>query len=272
MTSSQTIHLTKHHGLGNDFLIAVEPGTDLSPVDAVSWCDRRTGVGADGLIITEPLADNIWSMLLYNADGSRAEISGNGIRCLGQALGQHLGVDLSGSNTHTLSVRTDGGLRTLELSGDRRSDTIQAKVDMGPAKPGPKISQQWNSVGVNVIQQAGVDIGNPHLIVEVAEPAAIDIAAVGPVIEADYTEGVNIHFVAVTADNAVRVHTWERGAGLTQACGSGACASVYQLNQWGRVGTSVDVTMPGGSAHVALADTIFLQGPATFIARVELSR
>ena len=272
MTSSHTIHLTKHHGLGNDFLIAVEPGNDLSPVDAVSWCDRRTGVGADGLIISEPLADNIWSMLLYNADGSRAEISGNGIRCLGQALGQHIGLELADGQTHTLKVRTDGGLRTLELSDDRRSDTIQARVDMGPAKPGPATSQGWEALGVNITQQAGVDIGNPHLVVEVVEPGAIDIGSVGPAIEANYADGVNIHFVAVTGEDTIRVHTWERGAGLTQACGSGACASAYQLNQWGRVGTSVEVTMPGGGAHVELADTILLQGPATFIARLELTR
>ncbi len=268
----QKTHLTKHHGLGNDFLIAVDPSRDVSSIDAIAWCDRRTGVGADGLIVAEPLADNIWSMLLFNADGSRAEISGNGIRCLGQALAQHLDLDLANDNSHKLQIRTDGGMRTLELTDDQRAATIQVKVDMGPAKSGPGHSERWDSVGVDIRQQAGVDIGNPHLIVEVAEPEAVEVAAVGPVIEADYEEGVNVHFVSVTGEDAIRVHTWERGAGLTQACGSGACAAAYQFNRWGRVGPNVEVSMPGGKVHVELGGSIVLQGPATFIARVELVR
>ena len=272
MTSTEHIQLSKHHGLGNDFLIAVEPAVELAGVDAVTLCDRRTGIGADGLIISTKLADDVWSMTLFNADGSRAEISGNGIRCLGHALARHTGVDVGVGLDETFVVRTDGGLRTLKLSDDRRSKTIQVKVDMGPVSDGPKLFDGWSELGIETKRQAGVAIGNPHLVVEVEEPAAIDLAKIGPAVEAEYAEGVNVHFAAITDTDTVVLHPWERGAGITQACGSGASVSAYQFHAWGLVGPSVEVIMPGGSVRVDIEETVFLTGPATFIAKIEISR
>lgn len=272
MTLRSTVSLTKHHGLGNDFLIAVEPEVSLAPTDALSWCDRRTGIGADGLIVSDRLADNIWSMLLLNADGSRAEISGNGIRCLAQALGQHEGVDLK-AGPHGFEIRTDGGLRTVELSDDRRFQTIQVKVDMGPAKNGPPPSDKWDTAGVTILDQAGINIGNPHLVVHVESPDSVDLATVGPLIEADCPEGLNVQFATTVDDGSIWLRPWERGAGITQACGSGACVSAYQFHRWGLVGDRVEVHMPGGSVDVEIADdAIHLRGPATFIGSVTVHR
>lgn len=272
MTSTEHLQLSKHHGLGNDFLIAVEPGVNLDETDAIRLCDRRTGVGADGLIISTKLADDLWSMTLFNADGSRAEISGNGIRCLGHAIARHTGVDVGSGLNETVAVRSDGGLRTLELSPDAAAKTIQVKVDMGPVSEGPEVFEGWSELGIEATNQAGVAIGNPHLVVEVEEPEVIDLGKIGPIVEAEYAEGVNVHFAAVTDTDKVAIFPWERGAGITQACGSGASVSAYQFHQWGLVGPSVEVVMPGGSVRVDVADTVFLTGPAVFIADIEIPR
>ncbi|MEZ5340560.1 MAG: diaminopimelate epimerase [Acidimicrobiales bacterium] len=177
------ISLTKHHGLGNDFLIAIEPEISLTADDAVHWCNRHLGVGADGLIVATKAPGDTeadWSMVLYNADGSRAEISGNGIRCLGQALADHAGLGAT-----TMRIATDAGLRQLEIQ-PAEGDTRQVRVDMGAAKPGPGDFDRWDSTGVSPIRQASVDMGNPHLVALVDDPAAVDLAAVRPVVEASY--------------------------------------------------------------------------------------
>ncbi len=136
ITNRLTISATKHHGLGNDFLIALDPPRSLVATDAIVWCDRRRGIGADGLIMGERLADDLWAMTLWNSDGSRPEVSGNGLRCLGQALAMHLGIN----EEHTFTIRTDGGLRTLTVEPDRRAALAQVRVDMGPANDSPPIS------------------------------------------------------------------------------------------------------------------------------------
>ena len=170
--STDSIRLTKHHGLGNDFLIALDPGVELSSAAAKQWCDRRTGIGADGLIHARSAADgNRWSMVLYNADGSRAEISGNGLRCLGQAIGMATGMDATGA----LTVDTDAGRRTLEINPSS-NETWSIRVGMGTAfgpavgpDVGPDALQQlhhgpWADAGVTVTEQLVVDIGNPHVL------------------------------------------------------------------------------------------------------------
>lgn len=280
-----TISATKHHGLGNDFLIALEPPRSLSSNDAIAWCDRRRGIGADGLIMAERLADDLWAMTLWNSDGSRPEVSGNGLRCLGQALARHVGA----TDTHTFTVRTDGGLRTLRVEPDRRSDSMQVQVDMGPATTGPPLSERWLDAGVDVIDQLGVDVGNPHLVALVDDVSVHDPREFGPLIEADYPDGINVHLIDVVDRHAIRLVVWERGAGYTEACGSGACAAAWAARQWGLVDDSVRVSMPGGSATVAIVEspapaaapstapdtatasnTVLLTGPAVYVGTVLL--
>lgn len=259
-----TITATKHHGLGNDFLIAVEPGRPLTADDARHWCDRRRGIGADGLISAvrtpDGSDDNSWTMILWNSDGSRPEVSGNGLRCLGQALAAHVGA----FEPITFTVATDGGVRTLDVSPAH--PVAQVRVDMGPATEAGATSTRWAEVGVEVERQIAVEIGNPHVVALVADASAHDVTEVGPVVEADYPNGVNVHLIDVVDSSTIRLFVWERGAGYTEACGSGACAAGWAAKNWGLVDAAVDVVMPGGSARIDVADdTVFLTGPAEFV-------
>lgn len=214
--------LSKHHGLGNDFLVAVEPRRALSATDALRWCERRRGIGADGLISADPLASDgsLWSMSLWNADGSQAEISGNGIRCMAQAIVRRLGTE----GRTVLNIRTAGGMREVEIWPDRRAGVHQAKVSMGAASEGPEPYDKWDLFGLQPIRQMTVDIGNPHLVVEIDDPDLIDLTAIGPEIESSYDAGINVHLVRVDDPSSISIFVWERGVGLTEACGSGASA------------------------------------------------
>jgi diaminopimelate epimerase len=256
---------TKHHGLGNDFLCAVEPAAEVTPDRVRQWCDRRRGVGADGVITArwDPGVER-WVMVLLNADGSRAEISGNGIRCLGQALGRHLG----SSAPDRFDVATDAGLRHLAVTPTADPATVEVRVAMGSAKAGPDPWDGWGRLGVEVLHQGGVDLGNPHLVVHVADAEAHDLAAIGPIVEADHPGGLNVHLVTVVARDRIVMRVWERGVGITEACGSGACAAAWAAAGWGLVDDVVAVDMPGGTATVEVADPVVLTGPATYVAEV----
>jgi diaminopimelate epimerase len=261
--------LTKHHGLGNDFLIAVDPPWPLGPDQARAWCDRRRGIGADGLIAARRSPDDAatWAMQLWNADGSRAELSGNGLRCLGQALLLHHdeGLELS-----TFQVITDAGPRQVDIRPDRSSRTDSVTVDMGRAKPGVEPWSRWDSVGVTVERELGVDMGNPHLVGLVDDLDSLDLATIGPVVEADYADGLNVELITIGTRQELTLRVWERGSGITEACGSGACAAVWAARQWDLVEGRVAVHMPGGTAWVEIVDdTLLLSGPATFVAVVE---
>lgn len=267
------MQLTKHHGLANDFLVALDEvnGRELA-VDgelARRLCDRRTGIGADGLIhgarpVDAPDDEGVDVVMhLYNADGSRAEMSGNGIRCLGQAVAQ-----ARGRRDGALVVATDGGLRTLTLRGTDDPACLEVSVGMGPAHAGPAVPGPLDE------QLSGrhltVDLGNPHLVVEVPDPTVVDLATEGAWLEQQFPDGVNVEFVAVTAPDTITLRVWERGAGITWACGTGASAAAHAAHQWGLVGRSVRVEMAGGAARVDLGDELVLTGPTCTIATVEV--
>ena len=279
MVDSPSVELTKHHGLGNDFLVALNPSRELGSAEAKQWCDRRTGIGADGLIVataagtvTDSDSTN-WTMVLWNADGGRAEISGNGIRCLGQAIGRHLvGEGEIGSDIE-LSIQTDAGPRKLRLfpTGDV---TWQVRAEMGSVSPGQAPSLDWVDAGLNPEHQQCVDVGNPHIVavVDSAQFDNADMAVVGPIIEAGYPGGINVHVVNITSHRSLDLKVWERGVGVTQACGSGACAAAWAAHHHGLVGSEITVGMPGGSASVELTDDqVYLIGPATFVGSIRIA-
>ena len=291
-------HLTKHHGLGNDFLVLVTDDAvaashrEVWVERAQRWCDRRRGVGADGLLVAlvgpdlldaesgEPV-DAV--MTLVNADGSVAEMSGNGIRCLAQALAM-AGV---GSDS-TIRVATDAGLRIVHHRPDPLGDpaTLSASVDMGAAAAGPVADHEVAvsaddvpaataaALGLDAERSATFDLGNPHLVMLVADPDLVDLVAAGSTHEAAYSSGINVHFVAPThgEPDAVDMRVWERGAGVTEACGTGATAVARAVHDWGLTGPAVTVHMPGGDVTVDVGPTMILHGPTTFIAQVELDR
>ncbi len=271
------MHLTKHHGLGNDFLVLLdlEEEHPITEEMARAWCDRHTGIGADGLIGVTPGVDGAdVTMTLRNADGGAAEMSGNGVRCLGQAVARARGVD------HLdLLVATMAGPRVVQIRpGPDGDDTILAvEVDMGPVVEGSVPDLPWN--GFVPERVAYVEVGNPHVVglVDPAELAEVALGQLGPRVEHAVPGGVNLELIAVAAEGPDRLdlRVWERGAGLTLACGTGATAAAAVAHRWGLVGDRVEVRMPGGAVTVGVFDDepgahTTLAGPATFIADIEV--
>jgi diaminopimelate epimerase len=268
------VHLTKHQGLGNDFLVCLVPDLPAGAAEmAIRLCERRRGIGADGLIFgLDPEAgSNHRAMVLFNGDGSRAEMSGNGIRCLAQAVVGRL------DGPTVLRIETDGGLRSVSMAPTADAGMIEAEVDMGAVGPGPDTSRVV--LGPGELRCASADLGNPHLVIEVENPSAVDVAVDGARHEDLFTGGINVEFIAAVDGGAIEpvdggaieMVVWERGAGVTQACGSGACAAAHVANTWGIADRKVEVRMPGGPAVVGLGDTVTLAGPAVHIADIEVS-
>lgn len=267
------MHLTKHHGLGNDFLVTfVDQVPADAPEFAIALCDRSTGVGADGLIFGID-SGSTTTMRLFNSDGSVAEISGNGLRCFVQAVAMRRGVQ-----SLEIDVETLAGVRACSLEPTDESTVAYASADMGLVTAGdqPDAEDFLESVsGLGSVDRWAVGaVGNPHVVLEMDDPDSVDLATVGPQIEQHFPHGVNVHFVRVTGLDEIRLRVWERGSGITQACGSGATVAAQRMHEWGSVGEHVTVTMPGGSAAVDVAtperSSAVLRGTATFVASVEV--
>jgi len=285
---TEAVQLTKHHGLANDFLVALDElnGRALT-VDgdlAAKLCDRRQGIGADGLIhgaAPEPESDADVVMVLYNADGGRAEMSGNGIRCLAQAVA----LAREERELH-LRIATDGGVRLVSVrAADADDQVAHAEAHMGRVGPGPEVPaavvERLGRPGpAHALRFATADVGNPHLVVEVADPGAVDLAEVGAWIEGQFVAGINVEFASAAADERVVIMAvWERGAGITEACGTGACATASVFEAWHRLPVSPDgdptiwVAMPGGEAAIRLLGDgeAVLAGPVHHVATLEVT-
>ncbi len=259
------MRLTKHHGLGNDFLVVLasrNPGLSVDPAVAVALCDRHRGIGADGLLWGLPAersgAD--LRMVLHNADGSEAEISGNGIRCLVQADARARQIDRGET-----VVDTPAGRRVLAFEATEDPLTSWVRVDMGAVSSGPEVP---DVVAGAIGRHATFSIGNPHIVIEVPSVDEVDIARVGPEVERVFPGGINVHALEAVGPDAIRLVHWERGVGVTQACGSGASVAAVAARDWGLAGDIVTVEVPGGVAEVRIGETIELRGPATYIGEV----
>ena len=254
-----TAFLEKWHGAGNDFLVAVRPGSParLDGATARRWCDRHTGIGADGLI--EGTFDDAGLVMhLHNADGTKAELSGNGLRCLAAAAATH-GLIPEG----TLDVATDAGLRRVTVALDPAGDRAWGSVEMGPVTIEP-----GGSLGAGVI----ATIGNPHVVI--ADPGGdadqlVDRAAE---LTSSIGSGANVEFVTVERPDHLSIRVVERGVGLTLACGTGSCATAAVCHALGMSGTRVTVSNPGGDLDVSLdGGAATLSGPAIRIASISLA-
>jgi len=266
-----TLTLTKHHGLGNDFLVLLdEPAVDLAAL-ARRLCDRRRGIGADGLLVAARNGGSVDGgavrMALFNADGSRAEMSGNGIRCFAQAIAASRG-DLA-----DLLVHTDAGDRAVTMRPTAEPDTIVATVDMGEVA---RIDEPagWPSLGCHPDRPVmHLSLGNPHSVVGVDEVGVVDLLELGGKVPQ-----VNLEIVEPGPEaTAVTMRVHERGAGITEACGTGACAAAFAARAWGLVASGADeviVHMDGGTATVgfdaAQTSRVSLTGPATLVATIEV--
>lgn len=262
------MRLTKHHGLGNDFLVLLDLDGihPVAPEQAAALCDRRTGIGADGLLrATAGTGGADVTMQLLNADGSTAEMSGNGIRCLAQAVFQ------SGlARPPVLRVATDAGPRTVRVISRQGSATHRMSAEMGQAKV---VGDEPEWVEGDVLRAVRVDVGNPHVVLHwgAAElPARGELVAIGARIDDATPGGANVEVVLPSADSgALDMVVYERGVGPTLACGTGACAVVAAAVEWELCGPAATVHMPGGPAEVTLGDPVLLTGDTTSLAIID---
>ncbi|MHB1488369.1 MAG: diaminopimelate epimerase [Acidimicrobiales bacterium] len=278
-----TRRMSKHHGLGNDFLVMVNSQVQpwLGPEVARWLCDRHWGIGADGFIQVNPgpnLGGTGWApadslsgaaradvvMDLRNADGSPAEMSGNGIRCMAQAVwdqGLVTGPDMA--------VATAAGLRQVTVTTTVRTGLVDVSVSMGPVQLG----LDYDVGGFNQSWRGRLaDMGNPHLVIVVARATDIEVSTWGPAVEAAFDGGMNVEFISPGSEpDEVDLVVWERGAGATRACGTGSAAAAAVAQDWGLVGHEVVVHNPGGDLRVSLGGTdVVLTGPAQRICGVEV--
>lgn len=255
--------LHKLQGLGNDFLVWFRPDVPDAASDlAARWCNRSTGIGADGLIVA--VDDRIApQFVLFNADGGRAEVSGNGLRCFAHAVAARRGVD----HLETI-VSTDAGDRAISIR-DALTISATASVGMGIPKPGPSLDGLDLEAIVDYRRADTIDVGNPHVVIEVDDHLKYDITQVGPAVEAHFMPtGINVHLVTPTA-NGVTMSIWERGVGRTEACGSGACAAAAIASLSRPDAAAFEMVMPGGVASVEVGDELTLIGPSDYVAAIE---
>jgi diaminopimelate epimerase len=277
--SGSTLRLSKLHGAGNDFVVTiVRDGRAPDAVLAARLCDRHRGIGADGLVTLLPGRDGAdCTMDLRNADGSRAEMSGNGIGCLSWvAVREGLG------DGKRLVVDTGGGRREVELDVDRATgELVGATVDMGPVTfrpaeiPLDSASAFDLEVTFHGVTYRGdaAGMGNPHLVLLVDDPETTRVTQHGPHLETDarFPHRTNVEFVAVAGEDELTMRVWERGVGETLSCGTGVCASAAVAHRRGLVGEHVTVRVPGGTHEVGLGETIRLRGPVTHVFDTEVT-
>jgi diaminopimelate epimerase len=263
-----TVALTKFEGVGNDFLVLLDAGgtdTAAGAALAVAACDRHRGFGADGLIRARPATSGSGAVLsfeLWNADGSTAEMSGNGMRCLAHAA-LDAGLVAAGE---AFGVDTPAGVREVVIRRGATPGAAWASVDMGR----PVIDGEAGRCNIGH-GQLHVGMGNPHLVVAGPDPSLVDVATLGAALSAAEPGGCNVEFATLGPGvDEVTMRVWERGVGETLACGTGSCAAAAAFHHWGRVGRSVTVHQPGGSVVVEWRDggSVVLAGPSRRIGAV----
>jgi diaminopimelate epimerase len=264
------LRFLKYQGAGNDFVMVVdlEDERPFTSEEVASLCDRRFGAGADGLIRLVRGRDAAFFMDYRNADGSPAEMCGNGMRCVARlALDEHL------ADGRSFDVATRAGVRHIDvLADDRVSVAMGQPAFAKSAIPmrGPAwetfLQEPFDMGGGIIVKASALSMGNPHLVLFVQDdPARFHVGHIGPALERHdlFPEGVNVEFAHVV-DGDVDVRVWERGSGETKACGSGACAVAVAANEAGLVAARTTLHFPGGDLEVERLEDgeVLLTGPA----------
>lgn len=275
--------VTKMHGLGNDFIVftdKVEGQTKDYAAAARKWCDRHTGIGADGLIIitTSDVADV--RMRIINADGSEAEMCGNGIRCFakyayeqGEVKGTSFTIEtLAGIMKPTLTV--ENGLVTRVTVDMGKPFFAPKEIPMLTEQPMDKVKQYPITIDGQKLLVSSVLMGVPHTEVYVDDVSTIDVTQMGPKIEKykAFPKGTNVNFVEVVDKNHIKIRTWERGAGATLACGTGSCGSAVMSYENGYTDRNVDVELYLGTLHIEYKEdgTVLMTGPAAIVFETDI--
>lgn len=267
---------TKMHGLGNDYVYVncFEEKIDNPPAVARFVSDRHFGIGSDGLIMINPSKTADFEMEMYNADGSRGEMCGNGIRCVAKYV-----YDYGLTDKTQISVETLGGIKYLDLAVEDGKVSL-VKVDMG--KPEleadliPIISEREQVIDEPIevdgkeYHMTGVSMGNPHAVIYVDDVKGLDLEKTGPKFENHerFPKRINTEFVHCIDRQTVEMRVWERGSGETLACGTGACAVAVSSILNNLTDTQVTVKLLGGDLQIEWdreKDRVFMTGPATVV-------
>ncbi|MEH2283124.1 MAG: diaminopimelate epimerase [Nostoc sp.] len=275
------IEFTKYHGLGNDFILIDNRSSSLpvvTPEQAIKLCDRHFGIGADGVIFALPGENGTdYTMRIFNSDGSEPEMCGNGIRCLAGFV-----ADLEGLGTGQESSQSSITYRIHTLAGVMIPQILpngQVKVDMGlprllageiPTTLAPtqeKVISQPLEVAGQIWEVTCVSMGNPHCITFVEDVAAIELETIGPKFEHHpaFPQRINTEFIQVVRRDYLKMRVWERGAGITLACGTGACASLVAGVLTGKCDRAATIELPGGPLQIEWSEVdqrVYMTGPA----------
>lgn len=262
----------KMHGLGNDYIVIDNRDGALNegelPKLAARLCERRFGVGADGLLLIYPSKRADVKMRIFNSDGSEAEMCGNGIRCFAKYCFENGLV-----RKQSILVETLAGVKALDLKIENGL-VKSARVNMGsPSFKAEEIPIKWNgtfinkpiNVGGKTVEATALSMGNPHCVVFVEDVEGYQVKDLGPLLESHelFPKRTNVEFVQIVSRDELKVRVWERGVGETLACGTGACASVVAAKVLGKVDGTVTVRLLGGELAVECrGGVVFMEGPA----------
>lgn len=268
----------KWHGLGNDFIL-VDCRNDhypVTPESATAMCDRYLGIGADGVVQILPPRSKAASaeMRIYNADGTVAEMCGNALRCVASVLAaeveypQSIGIDtLAGTLEASVTTDVNGCLSVRVNMGVPRLLRKDIGVRENPDASAQEIEV---SVGDTSLVFTGVSMGNPHVVTFVDDVAAVPLEVWGPKVSTDaqFSAQTNVEFVEVVAVDTLRMRVWERGVGVTKACGTGACAAMVAAVQNGRAARRAEVVLDGGTLQIewdGIGTPVYMTGPAVHV-------
>ena len=286
------MNFTKMHGIGNDYVYinCFEETVDNPSELAVRVSERHFGIGSDGLILICPSSVADVRMDMYNLDGSRGEMCGNGIRCVGKYAYDHGITDKT-----EITVETPAGIKKLSLHLKEDGYVGSVTVDMGapvlepadiPAviQPGQEVDDKYHALISVPIEADGVEyrttavsMGNPHSVIFVEDTDSLDLEAIGPGLENHpmFPNRVNTEFVQIIDRNHIKMRVWERGSGETLACGTGACASVVACILNGYTDNEVSVSLLGGELNIkwdSATNIVYMTGPATNVFDGVISR
>lgn len=273
------MRFTKMQGIGNDFVMVDTIATPLPSLDLAELArrtnDRKFGIGGDGLILVESGERAPFRMRMFNPDGSESEMCGNGIRCFAKLLRDH-----GHTSADSVDVETGAGILHLDILGPS-----SVRVNMGKARltrgeigmTGPAAEQfveQPIETQIGTLPGTAVSMGNPHLVLFVADAASVPLQEVGSELERHplFPKRTNVHFIQVLDRKTLLQKTWERGAGATLACGTGACASAVAAFVTGRAGREVEMHLPGGILRIEYKENgeVLMTGPAETVFEGEL--
>lgn len=256
------MHFTKMHGLGNDYLYVYGEVPENIEELSIKLSERHFGAGSDGMIYISPSKVADFKMRIFNADGSEAKMCGNGIRCVGKYV-----YDKGYTDKTHLNIETLSGIKKLKLSVSN-GKVKSVSVNMGQAEVSPEMNLQTD---LTDLVCTPVSMGNPHAVTFVKSAEEVPLTEIGPRVEhhSAFPGGVNAEFVEVINPTTLRMRVWERGSGVTMACGTGACATVAAAIQHGFCSFDKDISviLDGGTLKINIAPdyTVTMTGPAEFV-------